>query len=83
MPRRALKNPTLEDDHPLGPVLPISSKMTGPMTLLLEGLDGIKLRVRREVFKTRVNVFILLYPVRALTSNTILLPAGFQRHFRN
>ena len=29
-----------------------------------------------ESFKTRWNVFILVYPVKALTGTTIILPTG-------
>lgn len=70
-------------DHALGPVLPIGRKMTRPMTLSLTDRNGTNHECIAEAFDTTWNVLILLYPVCALTSSTIILPRAFQRHFRN
>jgi hypothetical protein len=70
-------------DDPLGPVLPIGRKMTRPMSLSITDLNGNQHECVAEAFDTTWNVLILLYPVRALTSTTIILPTGLNRHARN
>ena len=70
-------------DHLLGPVLPIGRKMTRPMSLSITDLNGNQHECVAEAFDTTRNVLILLYPVRALTSTTIILPTGLNRHARN
>jgi Zn-dependent peptidase ImmA (M78 family) len=62
-------------DHFLGPVLPIGRKMTRPMSLSIKDKDGIAHECVAEAFDTTHNVLILLYPLRALTATTIILPA--------
>jgi hypothetical protein len=59
-------------DHPLGPVLPIGRKMTRPTTLSIKDKNGVAHECIAEAFDTTYNVLILLYPVKALTSKTIL-----------
>ncbi len=66
-------------DHALGAVLPIYSKMTKPHSLSIVDLNGTPHECLAEGFKTPYNVFILLYPVRALTASTIILPMGFKK----
>ena len=61
-------------DHLLGPVLPIGRKMTRPIALSISDLDGTKHECLAEAFDTSWNVLILLYPVKALTSTTIVMP---------
>lgn len=61
-------------DHFLGPVLPIGRKMTAPTSLDLEDKDGQRHECVAEAFDTTYNIIILLYPVGALTSTTIILP---------
>jgi hypothetical protein len=63
-------------DHALGPVLPIGRKMTSPRSLSIVDRDGTEHECVAEAFDTQWNVLILLYPVAALTSTTIILPAG-------
>lgn len=65
-------------DHALGPVLPINRKMTRPRSLSLTDRNGEAHECVAEAFDTTWNVLILLYPVRSLTSTTIILPAGFK-----
>lgn len=65
-------------NHALGPVLPIYSKMTKPHSLSIVDLNGTKHECLAEGFKTPFNVFILLYPVRALTASTIIMPVGLK-----
>ena len=65
-------------DHALGPVLPIYSKMTKPRSLSIADLNGTAHECLAEGFKTKYNVFILLYPVRALTASTIIMPVGLK-----
>jgi hypothetical protein len=73
------KDTVITPDHPLGSVLPIGRKMTRPMSLSMKDLDGTDHECVAEAFDTSHNVLILLYPVRALTTATIILPAGFNQ----
>jgi hypothetical protein len=66
-------------DHALGPVLPIGRKMTRPISLSIQGLDGTRHECLAEAFDTTWNVLILLYPVRTLTASTIIMPPGFKK----
>ncbi len=65
-------------DHWLGHVLPVGRKMTGPRTLSIVDRNGTKHECIAEAFDTTWNVLILVYPIRALTTSTIILPAGFK-----
>jgi hypothetical protein len=67
-------------DHPLGPVLPIGRRMTRPMSLSVVDRNGVSHECVAGAFDTKWNVLILLYPVRALTSSTIILPPRFHHH---
>jgi len=66
-------------DHLLGPVLPIGRKMTRPVTLSVADLNGTDHECVAEAFDTTRNVIILLYPVLALTTTTIVLPSNFRQ----
>ena len=70
-------------DHFLGPVLPIGRKMTRPVTLSITDLDGTDHECVAEAFDTKHNVIILLYPVHALTTTTIILPSGHKQRCTN
>ena len=61
-------------DHVLGPVLPIGRRMTRPVSLSIKDLNGDGHECVAEAFDTTHNVIILLYPVKALTASTIILP---------
>lgn len=63
-------------DHFLGDVLPIGKRMTRPMALSMGDLNGVAHECVAEAFDTKWNVLILLYPVKALTATTVILPAG-------
>jgi hypothetical protein len=67
-------------DHLFGPVLPIGRKMTRPVTLSITDLDGTDHECVAEAFDTKHNVIVLLYPVHALTTTTIVLPSRFEQH---
>ncbi|HST51082.1 MAG TPA: ImmA/IrrE family metallo-endopeptidase [Pyrinomonadaceae bacterium] len=69
-------------DHWLGKVLPVGRKMTGPRTLSIADRNGTKHECVAEAFDTSWNVLILMYPVRALTASTIILPPGFKEGTR-
>lgn len=64
-------------DHILGSVLPIGRRMTQPVPLSLPDRNGTPHECIAEAFDTTFNVVILLYPVRALTAQTVILPATF------
>jgi Zn-dependent peptidase ImmA (M78 family) len=66
-------------DHALGPALPIYNKMTKPYSLSIADLNGTAHECLAEGFKTPFNVFILLYPIRALTASTIIMPVGLKK----
>jgi hypothetical protein len=51
--------------------------MTRPVTLAMTDLNGVSHECVAEAFDTTYNVLILLYPARALTASTIILPPGF------
>ena len=63
-------------EHCLGPVLPIGRKMTRPVSLSIPDKNGIPHDCVAEAFDTTYNIVILLYPVRALTAKTVILPAA-------
>ncbi|MET2832809.1 hypothetical protein [Mesorhizobium shangrilense] len=66
-------------NHTLGPVLPIGRKMTRPVSLSITDKNGTSHECVAEAFDTQHNVLILLYPVKALTASTIILPPGFKK----
>lgn len=66
-------------NHTLGPVLPIGRKMTRPVSLSITDKNGASHECVAEAFDTQHNVLILLYPVKALTASTIILPPGFKK----
>lgn len=63
--------------HMLGPVLPIGRKMTAPVSLSILDRNGTPHECLAEAFDTKHNVLILLYPTKALTASTIILPSNF------
>ncbi len=69
-------------DHRLGPLLPIHRKMTRPQSLPLTDLNGDDHECIGEAFDTTHNVLILLYPVKALSATTILMPANLRDHLK-
>jgi IrrE N-terminal-like domain len=68
-----LTDTVIDLDHALGRVLPVGRKMTWPMSVSLPDLNGDNHECVAEAFDTKWNVLILLYPVRALTSTTVIL----------
>jgi Zn-dependent peptidase ImmA (M78 family) len=65
-------------DHALWPILPVGRKMTRPHSLPIYDLNGTEHDCIAEAFDTTFNVLILVYPVRALTASTIIMPPGFK-----
>lgn len=63
-------------NHVLGPVLPIGRKMTAPISLSIPDRNGSPHECLAEAFDTKHNVLILMYPTKALTASTIILPPG-------
>ena len=62
-------------DHLLWPVIPIHRKMTKAVPLTISDLNGQRHECLAEAFDTTYNILILLYPVTALTTTTVLMPA--------
>ncbi len=69
-------------DHTLGPVLPLNRKMTRPYSLSLTDLNGTAHECVAEAFDTTHNVLILLFPIKALTGTTIILPEAFKERLK-
>ena len=65
-------------DHFLGPVLPIGRRATRPTSLSITDKNGTQHECVAEAFDTTYNILILLYPVRALIAETIIMPAGYR-----
>jgi len=64
-------------DHALGALLPVGQrKMIAPTEVVFADRNGDRHECLAESFKTKWNVFILVYPVKALTGTTIVLPTG-------
>ncbi len=70
-------------DHVLGQILPIGRKMTRPRTLPIFDLNGTEHECVAEAFDTTFNVLLLVYPTRALTSTTIIMPSTYQSSTRS
>jgi Zn-dependent peptidase ImmA (M78 family) len=64
-------------DHKLGQVMPIGRKMTRPRPVTMIDRNGDAHECLAEAFDTTWNVLILLYPLKALTRTTIIVPPGF------
>lgn len=59
--------------HTIGKLVPIGRKMTRPTTLMLTDLNGDQHECVGEAFDTTYNILVLVYPVKALNSTTIIL----------
>lgn len=59
--------------HPLGDLMPIGRRMTFPRTVILTDLNGVRHECIGEAFDTTYNVFLLIFPVNALTSTSFLV----------
>ncbi len=66
----------IDVDHMLGPLLPVGRRMTKPRSVGMRDLNGTLHDCVAEAFDTKWNVLILLYPVRALTASTIIMPGS-------
>jgi hypothetical protein len=62
--------------HSLGRVLPVGRRMTRPTTVSLTDRNGQAHECVAEAFDTTFNVLVLVYPVKALTATTILVPSS-------
>ena len=71
--------PTVEavtPDHLLWPVIPTHRKMTRAVPLTITDRNGQRHECLAEAFDTTYNILILLYPITALTTTTVLMPAS-------
>jgi hypothetical protein len=62
-------------NHSLGRILPIGRRMTRPTTVSMTDLNGQAHECMAEAFDTTFNVLILVYPIKALTAATIIIPS--------
>jgi hypothetical protein len=60
-------------DHSLGRVMPVGRRMSRPTTVSMTDRNGQAHECIAEAFDTTFNVFILLYPVKALSRTTFIL----------
>jgi hypothetical protein len=67
----------IDTGHALSPLLPIYKKMTAPTTLCFRDKNGDLHECLGEAFKTKYNVFLLIYPIKSLTATSIIVPASF------
>jgi hypothetical protein len=67
-------------DHALGPVLPVGRKMTRARSCPIFDLNGTEHECLAEAFDTTFNILLLVYPVKALTTSTIIMPPGFKKY---
>lgn len=64
-------------DDKIGAMIPIGGRrMTGRRNLALVDANGINHECLAEAFNSTFNVFILIYPVRALTKTIFLMPVA-------
>ena len=63
--------------HPLGNLLPIGRKMTRARRLVFRDRNGDEHECLGEAFDTTFNVLLLIYPVKALTATSIIVPAAY------
>ncbi len=69
----------IDKNHPLHGLLPIGKKRMKPPTVLtLFDRNGDLHECIGEAFKTPYNIFVLIYPVGALNSSSIILPKGLK-----
>jgi len=64
-------------DHKLGELLPVGRRMTRPREVTVVDRNGVMHECVAEAFDTTFNVIILLFPVKALTATTIIVPPGY------
>ena len=62
--------------HSLGRVLPVGRKMTRPTTISITDRNGQAHECVAEAFNTTFNVLLLVYPVKALTASTFVMPGA-------
>jgi hypothetical protein len=63
-------------DHPLGHVLPVGRRMTRARTMMMRDRNNDAHECIVEAFDTTFNILVLLYPVKALSSTTIIMPGA-------
>ncbi|PPK41083.1 uncharacterized protein DUF955 [Trinickia symbiotica] len=66
---------TIGPDHPLWPVLPWGRRVTRPMGIGMRDPAGALHECIAEAFDTTFNILILVVPVKALTTTSIILPS--------
>lgn len=69
----------IDVNHALGVLLPIGRKMTRPTDLQFCDKNGVTHECLGEAFDTTYNILFLIYPVKALTSTTIIVPISYTK----
>jgi Zn-dependent peptidase ImmA (M78 family) len=70
------KDKVITPDHELWPVVPIGRKMSRPTSFSIADRNGQAHECVAEAFDTTYNILILLYPTKALTAQTIIMPGA-------
>ena len=66
----------ITSDHFLWPALPIGRRMTRGVAVRITDVNGVYHECMAEAFDTTYNVLVLVYPRRALTAKTVVVPFG-------
>ena len=69
----------IDNEHALSCLLPIGRKMTKPTRLVYRDKNGDEHECLGEAFDTTHNVLLLVYPVKALTATSIIVPAAYAK----
>ncbi len=67
----------IDKEHVLFPLLPIGKKMTRPTALVYSDKNGDQHECLGEAFDTTHNILLLIYPVKALTGTSIVVPSQY------
>ena len=66
-------------EHALFCLIPFGRRMTPPTRLTMVDRNGARHECVGEGFRTPYNIFLLVYPVRALTATSVIVPSGIRR----
>lgn len=66
----------IDQEHALFPLLPIGRKMTRPTEIVYRDKNGDQHECLGEAFDTKHNILLLIYPIKALTAKSIIIPTA-------
>lgn len=69
----------IDFNHALGTLLPVNlQRMVKPTHLVFRDKNGVDHECLGESFKTPFNILLLIYPIKALTATSIIVPVSYQ-----